>query len=171
VAAGILEHLPALCGLTAPSFNSYRRIQPRVWAGAFNCWGYDNREAALRVPSVFRGREEASANLEFRVCDGSANPYLAAGGLIAAALDGLARGLSPPDPVAVDPADLPEGVRPPVLPRTQAEALDALEADQVLTDALGEPLARAYLAVRRSEWAAYSEGDPGLEQRGHFEKY
>jgi glutamine synthetase len=169
--AGILDHLPGLCGLTAPSFNSYRRIQPRVWAGAFACWGHDNREAALRVPSGFRGREEASANIEFRACDASANPYLATGGLIAAALDGLARGLRPPDPVQVDPADLPEAARPPALPRTQEEALNALEADGVLMAALGEPLARSYLAVRRSEWAAYSEGDPGLEQRGHFEKY
>ena len=53
--AGVLEHLPGLCGLTAPSFNSYRRIVPQYWAGAFTCWGHDNREAPLRLPSVFRG--------------------------------------------------------------------------------------------------------------------
>ena len=53
--AGVLEHLPALCGLTAPSFNSYRRIVPQYWAGAFTCWGHDNREAPIRVPSVVRG--------------------------------------------------------------------------------------------------------------------
>src|SRR5947208_3922830 len=50
--AGVLEHLPALVGLTAPSFNSYRRIVPQYWAGAFTCWGFDNREAPLRVPST-----------------------------------------------------------------------------------------------------------------------
>ena len=53
--AGVLEHLPGLCGLTAPSFNSYRRIVPQYWAGAFVCWGHDNREAPVRVPSVFWG--------------------------------------------------------------------------------------------------------------------
>jgi glutamine synthetase len=171
VVAGVLEHLPGLCGLTAPSFNSYRRIQPRCWAGAFRCWGLDNREAPLRAPSAFRGREEASANLELKASDASANPYLAVGGLIAAALDGLERELRPPAPVQVDPADLPEQRRPAALPRTQAEALDALEADEVLMAALGEPLARSYLAVRRSEWIAYSAGDAAFEQRGHFSKY
>ena len=53
--AGVLEHLPALCGLTAPSFNSYHRIVPQYWAGAFTCWGHDNREAPIRVPSSFGG--------------------------------------------------------------------------------------------------------------------
>ena len=171
VVAGVLEHLPGLCGLTAPSFNSYRRIQPRSWAGAFRCWGLDNREAPVRAPSLFRGREEASANLELKASDASANPYLALGGLIAAALDGLERELRPPAPVQVDPLDLPDERRPPALPRTQAEALDALEADEVLMAALGEPLARSYLAVRRSEWVAYSAGDAAFEQLGHFSKY
>ena len=82
--AGVLEHLPALCGLTAPSFNSYHRIVPQYWAGAFTCWGHDNREAPIRVPSVFGGMEEASTNAELKAADSSANPYLAVGGLIAA---------------------------------------------------------------------------------------
>jgi glutamine synthetase len=173
--AGVLEHLPGLCGLTAPSFNSYRRIVPHYWAGAFTCWGHDNREAPLRVPSVFRGQEEASTNVELKAADASCNPYLAVGGLIAAGLDGLERGLQPPEPVEVDPATIAEeervrlGIEP--LPATQVEALDALEADAVLTDALGEPLVRSYIAVRRSEWAAYSAGDEAFEQQGHFLKY
>ncbi len=64
--AGVLAHLPGLCGLTAPSFNSYHRIVPQYWAGAFVCWGHDNREAPVRVPSVFRGMEEASTNAELK---------------------------------------------------------------------------------------------------------
>jgi glutamine synthetase len=171
----VLEHLPALCGLTAPSFNSYRRIVPQYWAGAFVCWGHDNREAPLRVPSVFRGMEEASTNLELKAADASSNPYLAVGGLIAAGLDGLERGLEPPEPVEVDPGTLGEEERARLgiaaLPATQAEALDALAADDVLLGALGPVLAESYLAVRRSEWAAYSEGDEAFEQQGHFSKY
>jgi glutamine synthetase len=54
---------------------------------------------------------------------------------------------------------------------TQADALDALAADKLLLSALGPVLAEAYLAVRRSEWAAYSAGDAAFEQQGHFEKY
>jgi glutamine synthetase len=173
--AGVLEHVPGLCGLTAPSFNSYHRIVPQYWAGAFTCWGHDNREAPLRLPSVFRGMEEATTNVELKAGDASCNPYLALGGLIAAGLDGLEGGLEPPEPIEVDPATIPEaererrGIRR--LPTTQREALDALEADAVLVGALGPVLAGSYLAVRRSEWDAYSEGDEEFEQRGHFLKY
>jgi glutamine synthetase len=173
--AGVLEHLPGLCGLTAPSFNSYHRIVPGYWAGAFACWGYDNREAPVRVASTFRGAEEASTNAELKACDSTGNPYLAVGGLIAAGLRGIERRLELPEPVDVDPGTLGEeerarrGIAP--LPATQAEALDALEADKVLTAALGPVLTRSYLAVRRSEWAAYSAEDAAFEQQGHFEKY
>ena len=173
--AGVLAHLPALCGLTAPSFNSYHRIVPQYWAGAFLCWGHDNREAPVRVPSVFRGIEEASTNAELKAADASANPYLAVGGLIAAGVDGLERVLEPPEPVEVDPATIDEEERERRgihrLPSTQEEALNALAADELLLDALGPTLADSYLAVRRSEWTAYSEGDEAFEQQGHFSKY
>jgi glutamine synthetase len=72
--AGLLEHLPGLCGLTAPSFNSYRRILPQYWAGAYVCWGHDNREAPVRVASVFRGSEEASTNAELKPATQAAIP-------------------------------------------------------------------------------------------------
>src|SRR5207302_6583791 len=149
--AGVLAHLPGLCGLTAPSFNSYHRLVPQYWAGAFTCWGHDNREAPVRVASVFRGLEEASTNAELKACDASCNPYLALGGLIAAGLDGLERGLEPPEPVEVDPASIPEDERArrgiARLPATQEEALDALAADEILTAALGPVLAQSYVAV------------------------
>jgi glutamine synthetase len=173
--AGVLAHLPGLCGLTAPSFNSYRRIVPQYWAGAYLCWGHDNREAPVRVPSVFRGMEEASTNVELKAADASSNPYLAVGGLIAAGLDGLERGLEAPEAVEVDPATIDEQEREERglarLPATQAEALDSLAADEVLTGALGPVLTESYLAVRRSEWEAYSAGDEAFEQQGHFSKY
>jgi glutamine synthetase len=173
--AGLLAHLPGLCGLTVPSFNSYRRISPQTWSGAYTCWGFDNREAPLRVPSVFRGMEEASTNVELKAADASCNPYLALGGMIAAGLDGLERGLELPEPVDVDPGTLSDeerGRRGIVrLPRTQAEALDALEADEALGRALGEALLRSYLAVRRSEWESYSAEDEAFELQGHFLKY
>jgi glutamine synthetase len=171
----VLEHLPGLCGLTAPSFNSYHRIVPQYWAGAFTCWGYDNREAPVRVPSLFWGMEEASTNVELKAADASCNPYLAVGGLIAAGLDGLERALEPPEPVSVDPATIPEDERAAHailrLPASQQEALDALEADSTLTGALGPVLTGSYLAVRRSEWAVYSAADEAFEQQGHFLKY
>jgi glutamine synthetase len=173
--AGVLAHLPALCALTAPSFNSYHRMVPQAWAGAYRCWGHDNREAPVRAASPLRGSEERSTNAELKSADATANPYLALGGLIAAGLDGLDRGLEPPEPVQVDPGTLAgderaaRAITP--MPATQAQALDALAADRLLLQALGPELADPYVAVRRSEWEAYSAGDEVFEQQGHFEKY
>jgi glutamine synthetase len=173
--AGVLEHLPGLCGLAAPSFNSYRRIVPQYWAGAFTCWGFDNREAPLRVPSTLRGSEEGTTNVELKAADATCNPYLAVGGLIAAGLDGVERVLEPPEPIQIDPSTLPDhersrlGIRR--LPVSQEDALEALESDRVLTDALGPTLLRSYVTVRRSEWEAYSLGGAAFEHDGHFSKY
>ncbi|HXF72931.1 MAG TPA: glutamine synthetase family protein [Actinomycetota bacterium] len=173
--AGILEHLPGLLALTAPSFNSYQRLLPQHWSSAYVCWGPDNREAAIRVPSTFWGFEEASTNLEYKPADASCNPYLAFGGLIAAGLDGIERDLRPPEPLEVDPATLPEaeraarGVRR--YPTSLAEATKELEADPVLTGAMGDLLARSYLTVRRSEHEAFAAMDQEAQFRNHFLKY
>jgi glutamine synthetase len=173
--AGILAHVPALLGLTAPSFNSYARLLPQHWSSAFTCWGPDNREATVRVPSQFWGEEAASTNLEYKPADASANPYVAFGGLIAAGLDGIQRGLAPPPPLTVDPSSLVDAEREAAgivrYPTTLGAALDALEADDVLLGALGDPLARSYLAVRRSEWDAYSAAAIDFQFAGHFAKY
>ncbi|HXG08476.1 MAG TPA: glutamine synthetase family protein, partial [Gemmataceae bacterium] len=80
--AGLLEHLPALMAITTPSPNSYRRIRPHVWSGAFRCWGLDNREAAVRVPSSPTG--PGPTHFEFKIVDATANPYLALGAVLAA---------------------------------------------------------------------------------------
>ena len=173
--AGVLAHAPALLALTAPSVNSYRRLQPRSWSSAYVCWGPDNREATVRVPSTFWGAEEASTNLELKPADASANPYLAFGGLVATGLDGIRQKMEPPAPIAVDPADMSEEERQAAgaarYPQTLADALDALEDDWVLRDALGEPLFGTYLAVRRSEAAAFAAHDDDFEFRHHFLKY
>jgi glutamine synthetase len=175
LAAGILAHTPALLALTAPSFNSFRRLLPQHWSSAFVCWGPDNREATLRVPSTFWGLEEPSTNLEYKPADASCNPYLAFAGLIAAGLDGLERGLELPDPMLVDPATLPDAERERMgaarYPEDLGAALDALERDVVLTTAMGGPLTASYVAVRRSEFEAYGAMDEAAQYRGHFAKY
>jgi glutamine synthetase len=173
--AGILAHLPGLLGLTAPSVNSYQRLVPQHWSSAFTCWGPDNREATVRVPSTFWDAEETSTNLEFKPVDASSNPYLAFGGLIAAGLDGIDRGLQPPDPLLIDPATLNDQERAAAgagrYPETPLEALGLLSKDDALLDALGEPLARSYLAVRRSEAEAYAALGQHAQYAGHFDKY
>jgi glutamine synthetase len=172
---GVLHHLPGLLALTTPSVNSFRRLQPHYWSSAYTAWGIENREAAVRVPSRYWDDDEGSANLELKASDASANPYIALGGVIAAALDGIAKGRDPGDPVDVDPGNLSadertrRGIRR--FPETAAEALDELENDAVLVAALGEPLAVEYLKVRRAEAAAYAERDDAFELENHFFKY
>lgn len=175
--AGVLTHLPALVALTCPSVNSYHRLRPQSWSSAYTCWGLDNREAAVRVVSTLRGEEAASSNLELKPSDNSCNPYLALGGLILAGLDGVRRGLTLDDAqrADVDPATIPDAEREARgihrLPDSLEAALDALAADAVLMDGLGELEGRAYLAVRRSEATAYAAQDAAFEQRHHFYKY
>jgi glutamine synthetase len=173
--AGVLAHLPGLLALTAPSFNSYRRLQPHFWSSAYTVWGPDNREAGVRVVSGMWGNEANSVNLELKASDPSNNPYLALGGLIAAGLDGVERQLEPGDPTLIDPANLSDDERAQRginrYPTSQAEALDALEQDEVLMSALGPALSTAYLAVRRSEYAAFSAQDVAFELKHHRHKF
>jgi glutamine synthetase len=173
--AGVMAHLPGLLALTTPSVNSFRRLQPHYWSSAYTAWGIENREAAVRVPSRYWDDEAGSTNLELKASDASANPYISLGGVMAAALDGIARKLDPGDPVDQDPGNLTDaererrGIRR--FPTTAQEALDSLEKDTVLVDALGVPLATEYLKVRRTEAAAYAEQDEAFELANHFFKY
>ena len=170
-----MTHLPGLLGLTTPSVNSFRRLQPHYWSSAYTAWGIENREAAVRVPSRYWDDEAGSTNLELKASDASANPYVALGGVIAAALDGIERELDPGEPVDQDPGNLTDaereqrGIRR--FPLTAAEALDELERDAVLQTALGAGLATEYLKVRRAEAAAYADHDEAFELDQHFFKY
>jgi glutamine synthetase len=170
---GIRAHLPALVALTCGSVNSYRRLAPSTWAGAWNAFGYDNREAAVRVCSPLGA--EGSVNLELKPSDSTANPYLALGAFIHAGLDGLRSKLDPGEPVPVDPATLSESERSArgitQLPSSLGEALDALEADELLTAALGPLRTQAYLAVKRSEVAHFAGHDLPYELYHHATKF
>ncbi|GIV84209.1 MAG: glutamine synthetase [Candidatus Roseilinea sp.] len=171
--AGVLHHLPALMALTTPSTNSFKRIRPRFWSGAYTCWGIGNREAALRAPQPAAG--QPITNVELKTSDATANPYLSLGAVIAAGVDGLAKGMTLGEPVNGDPADLSEAERAArsirQLPTTLGEAIAALEQDAVLLDALGDALARSYLAVRRAEWEAMKDLPHAEEVQLLLERY
>lgn len=171
--AGILDHLPALMALTTPSNNSYRRIRPHSWSGAFRCWGLDNREAAVRVPSNpgFNG----SSHFELKTVDASANPYFALGAVIAAGLDGVQRSQKPGNPVAQDPGNLAleerhaNGID--LLPQSLGEALDHLKQNNILLNALNPDLSQAFLAVRQAEWSAMKDWELEVEVKLLLNKY
>ena len=157
--AGILHHLPALMAITTPSINSYHRIRPHYWSGAFSAWGYDNREAAVRVPT--NPIPPSPTHFEFKTSDASANPYLALGAVIFAGLEGIRRNLSASEPVTIDPGlfsnaeQEQRGLQP--LPDNLGTAIDHLQQDTYLLDCLGAELSQAFLAIRRAEWEAMEE--------------
>ncbi len=157
--AGVQHHLPALMALTTPSPNSYRRIAPHSWSGAFNCWGFDNREAAIRIPT--NPASPSPTHVELKTMDATANPYLAMGAVIAAGLDGLQTHRSLSEPVQCDPGTLSEGERRKRgiqrLPETLGVSIEHLTQDAVLLAALGPALAQAYVAVRKAEWEAMQD--------------
>ncbi len=170
---GLLAHLPALTALTCGSVNSYRRLAPQTWAGAYTVYGMDNREAAIRICSPMRD-SPGSVNLELKPSDSSANPYLALGAYIHAGLDGLRNKIDPGEAVNTDPATLTDSerlrLRAHRLPTSLAVALDALEADELLMEALGPLRRRAYLAVKRAEAAAFAAEGAEYECFHHFAK-
>ncbi len=150
--AGILNHIPALMAITTPIPNSYRRIIPHAWSGAYQCWGMDNREAAIRV---VKDPDGLIRNFELKTVDAASNPYLALGTVIAAGLDGIRRKMTLPEPLQEDPADIPysklEKQQIKKLPSNLREAIGDLEEDKVLLSALGEKLAKAYLAIKKAD--------------------
>ena len=153
---GLLAHAPAICALAAPTVNSYKRLvvgqslTGATWAPAYICYGNNNRSTMVRIPY---GR------LELRLPDGGCNPYLTTAAVIAAGLDGVKRELHPGDGNCdnlydYSTAQLKEkGIS--ILPQNLNLALDALEADQVICDALGKGLSAEFLALKRAEWIEY----------------
>ncbi|MBW4657191.1 MAG: glutamine synthetase family protein [Drouetiella hepatica Uher 2000/2452] len=170
---GILHHLPALMALTTPSVNSYRRLQPHFWSGAYRCWGLDNREAAVRVPS--NPELPSPTHIELKTVDASANPYLALGATIAAGLDGIRQGLDPGEPMAIDPGHLSEAERQQRsidrLPENLGVAIEHLSCNKTLLEALGADLSQAFLAVRKMEWKALQEKTLEEEVKLLLERY
>ena len=173
--AGVLEHLPGLVALTCASVNSYHRLQPQTWASAYRVWGPDNREGALRVASPTKSLQAQSTNVELKASDSSSNPYVALGGVIAAGLDGIDRGLELPPATTVDPHILSDDERRAIgaerLPQSLHEAIGNLRSDQVLLEALGERLAGSYMAVKEADIAAFAEQDEAFELRQHAYKF
>jgi glutamine synthetase len=158
--AGLLQHLPGLLAVGAPSVASYLRLVPSHWAGAYAAWGLENRETALRFVTGPVGQRRTAANVEVKCFDGAANPYLTMAGLLAAGRAGLREGATLPGPVSVDPATLSDAERREAgvaaLPTSLEEAVRAFESDPVLTAAFGEQLATTVAEVRRGEIALFA---------------
>lgn len=146
---GLVAHHEAVAGLSAPLVNSYKRLVPGIIAGYWANWGLDNRFSTYRVPAE-RG---SATRIENRMPCGTASPYLAAAATLNAALLGVVDGADCGQPQLGDADAAPNTDRH--TPHTLAEALDAVSADTVLTEAMGPDLVAAYLALRRHEVARW----------------
>ncbi len=153
---GLLHHAHALTAVCAPTVNSYKRLvvgralSGATWAPAYIAYGDNNRTCMVRIPY---GR------IELRLPDGSCNPYLASAAILAAGMDGVEKEMDPGEPNNTNlyewtSAELKEA-RIDVLPQNLNEALDALEADAVICEAIGPELAEEFLRLKRMEWVEY----------------
>ncbi|MCI5625989.1 MAG: type I glutamate--ammonia ligase [Clostridiales bacterium] len=153
--AGLLDHARGLCAITNPLVNSYKRLVPGYEAPCYLAWSTGNRSALIRIPSP-RGE---GTRLELRCPDPSCNPYLALAACLAAGLDGIQRGLTPPEEIsgnmfqldAEDCAAMGIGR----LPGTLEAAIQCLEADSVITGALGPHVTAQYINGKQREWNEY----------------
>ncbi len=154
--AGQLVHARALAAIVAPTVNSYKRLVPGYEAPVYIGWARQNRSALIRIPRYTQGRDKA-VRAELRFPDPSSNPYMAFAAILAAGLDGIDRGLTPPEPLNninlyhLTPKERKKlGVKE--LPGSLAEALGELEKDQVVRASLGETLYEAFTRAKWEEW-------------------
>ena len=153
--AGLLAHAKSITAITNPLINSYKRLVAGFEAPVYVSWSASNRSALVRVPA---GRKK-STRLELRSPDPSTNPYLAFAVMIKAGLDGIKRKLTPPDAVTCNIYELSQAERNASgienLPRDLNQALEALTADPLMLETLGEHVFTNFVKAKRLEWEMY----------------
>jgi glutamine synthetase len=147
--AGVLEHLSALCAISSPTVNSYRRFADAgFWAPVFADWGFQNRTTALRI--------SAPGRFEYRSVDSAVNPYLSMAALLVTIKDGIDRNLDPGEPEERNIYEAIEaGKEVRRIPRTLGEALEALERDDLVKTALPGDMYRVFMHYKTDEWARF----------------
>jgi glutamine synthetase len=139
--------------LLNPTVNAFRRILPDSLAPTHANWGLDNRTTFVRVPP-----EGGSAcRVEIRVGDGAANAHLIIAASLFAGIDGLRRELDPGEPLTGDTYTLPEDEQGTPLPTSLSEAIDALEADEALREAVGSEIVDTFVGLKRFELDRYRQ--------------
>lgn len=162
--AGLLEHAQALTLVTNPTVNSYKRLGHGGEAPSRCTWTRSNWADLVRVPSA-RAEHGGLGTIEYRAPDPSCNPYLALTALLAAGLDGVARGLQAP-PMRAPGTD---AVAVRSLPTTLAEAADLAATSPFVEQAVGAPLRDTLVEVARREWRAYHAQVSPWELARYFE--
>jgi glutamine synthetase len=170
--AGILEHAPAITAVCNPTVNSYKRLVPGYEAPVYIAWSDTNRSALIRKPAA---RVPAASRIELRSPDPSCNPYLAFAAMIHAGLDGIENDLDCPDPVRENIYEFDEEKRDEygidTLPSNLGQAIDALEEDEVIVDALGPHVSEKFVEAKRQEFQDYLVDVSQWEIDRYLEKY
>jgi glutamine synthetase len=153
--AGLLEHAKGMTAILAPLVNSYKRLMPGYEAPVYLSWGRTARSALVRIPRISPARPQ-TARVELRCPDPSCNPYLALAVVLKAGLDGVKRKLPPPEPVEEDLYLVdPRAYQLDKLPGSLGEALDELQQDDVIADALGPHILERFVEAKTQEWNEY----------------
>jgi glutamine synthetase len=168
---GLLDHARAFVAVTNPLVNSYKRLVPGYEAPVNVAWSEKNRSPMIRVPA----RRGIGTRCEVRVPDPSCNPYLAFAVMLASGLDGIERGLDCGEPVNRNIFDMSERekrrLRIVQLPASLDEALNFLEKDGVLREALGGHIFDHFLHNKRTEWAEYIKEIHDWELNRYLDRY
>ncbi len=169
--AGLLRHARGFCAITNPLVNSYKRLVAGYEAPVNVAWSMRNRSPLVRIPE----RRGHGTRCELRMPDPSANPYLGLTVQLAAGLDGVRNQLTPPDPVNKNIFTMSHRERRRYrideLPRDLHEALDYLEKDKVIRDALGSHIYEMFLEAKRQEWSEYTAQVSQWEVGRYLGKY
>ena len=150
--AGVIKHAPNFTAVTNPTVNSYKRLVPGYEAPCYVAWSAQNRSPLIRIPAS-RG---VSTRVEVRSVDPAANPYLALAVILKAGLDGIKNNLTPPAAVDRNIYVMSKEEREEVgivdLPPTLHAALETLQADEVIKEALGGHLLEHFIEAKEIEW-------------------
>ena len=169
--AGLLCHVKGMAAVTNPLVNSYKRLVPGYEAPCYLAWSASNRSALIRIPAS-RGQ---GTRVELRSPDPSCNPYLELAVCLAAGLDGIERGLTPPPEVTENIFVMDQATREAhgieSLPGSLEEALHAMQADPLILDTLGQHVAENYISGKMQEWEEYRTRVSSWEREKYIINY
>lgn len=168
---GIIKHARGMTAITNPTVNSYKRLVPGYEAPVYVAWSHQNRSALIRIPA----KRGSSTRIEVRHPDPTCNPYLALAVMLAAGLDGIKNKIEPPAAIDANIYRMSRAEREKLgiasLPGSLAEALQAMDEDELIKDTLGPHIYTKYVESKWSEWESYCTEVHPWETKTYLRKY
>lgn len=169
--AGVIKHARAICAITSPTVNSYKRLVPGYEAPVYIAWSYRNRSPLIRIPA----RRGIGTRIEFRSPDPTCNPYLGLAVILKAGMEGIKQKMMPPEPVEQNIYEMDLATRKlnhiESLPENLYEAIHELTEDKLIQEALGEHIYSRFCLAKIKEWESYSSRVYDWEIEEYLEKF